>query len=92
MLLTENLDTFLADFGDTVVFNGSSYVGVLDAPDNIVGSLTISTEYALTVKDSVFSGVVRGDTLTVAGVSYVAREYKKIGDGKFGVISLSRSP
>ena len=49
MAFTENLDTFLADFGNAVVSSGVSYKGILEQPDEIVADgLVMSTDYELT--------------------------------------------
>ena len=51
MAFTENLDTFLADFGNAVVRGGVSYKGILEQPDEIVADgLVMSTDYELTAK------------------------------------------
>lgn len=94
MTLTEDLDTFLADFGVAVTFNSQSYVGVLDMPDQIVGGgLAISTEYSLLVQaaDLPESDVDRGDSITVDGSSYIVREYHRVDDGKFAKIILTKA-
>jgi hypothetical protein len=88
-MLNENLDTFLADFGQTVVLGGVSGLGVLDMPDQVVDGLGISTEYTLLVRTSVYPSATRGDTITVGGVSYKVREYRKVDDGQFARITLS---
>ena len=36
MAFTEDLDTYFADFTDTVVYSGTTYKGILDQPDEIV--------------------------------------------------------
>lgn len=92
-MITENLDTFLVDFGVEVVFGGEKFVGVLDAPDQIIGnSMSVSTEYLLTVKTSDISDddFSHDESITVDGDSYKTREYRKIDDGKFARILLTK--
>ncbi len=90
-MITEDLDTYLADFGVAVSSGSASGSGILDEPDQTVGGLSISTEYSVLVKTSVFSGVAHGDTVTVNGVGYKARENRKIDDGAFSRITLSKT-
>ena len=53
MAFTENLDTYLADFGKTVAFGGNSYTGILEMPDQIIaGDMVITTDYQLIGKAS----------------------------------------
>lgn len=90
-MITENLDTFLSDFGVTVVLGSTTGTGVLDTPDQFVGDgLSISTDYSLLCKFSEFGGAAYGDAITVDGVSYTVREVRKIDDGKLCRIGLSK--
>jgi hypothetical protein len=92
MTISENLDTFLADFGVSVQWGAVSGSGVLDMPDQLLaGGVAISTEYSLLVKASLFAEVQWDDALTVDGVAYKARETRKIDDGTFCRILLQRS-
>ena len=36
MAFTEDLDTYFADFSDTVVYSGTTYKGILDEPDEMI--------------------------------------------------------
>jgi len=90
-MITENLDTFLNDFGVPVVFGAVSGLGLLDTPDEILGQISKSTEYQITVKASDFGAVKSGDSLTVNSVSFKARDpFKLLADGAFGVIRLTK--
>lgn len=93
MNITENLDTFLADFGETVVCGAVSGVGILDSPDqDMAGGLIMSSEYSVLVKWSLFSAVNVGASITVAGVSYTVRKTpEKVDDGVFCKIQLSKA-
>jgi hypothetical protein len=91
MTLTENLDTFLADFGVTVVWGLVSGLGIFESPDQTIGGgLGISSEYSILVKTSVFGAAAYADAITVGGVSYTVREVRKIDDGSFCRIVLSK--
>lgn len=90
-MITEILDTFLADFGVPVVCGGVSGVGVLDMPDQLVGDISLSTEYSVLVKAADFHGVARnGAAISVNGVNYKVREFKRVDDGSFARVVLSK--
>ena len=96
MIIEENLDTYFADLGQEVVFNGITKKGLLNMPDEILaGDLMISTDYVLQVQTTEFSDVVLGDTLTITvnGVreDYEVRSKRMEDDGKLSVISLSKT-
>jgi hypothetical protein len=90
-MFNEGLDVFLADFGVPVVAGSISGVGILDMPTQIVADgMVLTSEYALTVKASEFGGLLYGDGITVDGVNYQVREVRKLDDGKFCEISMSK--
>lgn len=90
-MITENLDTFLADFGVTVTAGLVSGLGVLDMPDSIVGGFAISTGYSLLGKYADFGALAYGDAITVDGVAYTVQEPpKKVDDGKFCRVELTK--
>jgi hypothetical protein len=93
MTISENLDTFLADFGVPVIFDGETFVGVLDMPDQSIGSFAVSTEYSVLVKtvDISEENVESQDPITVDSIDYLVREYKRIDDGKFAKILLTKA-
>ena len=95
-MIEENLDTYFADLGQEVVFNGITKTGLLNMPDEILaGDLMISTDYVLQVQTTEFSDVVLGDTLTITvnGVreDYEVKSKRMEDDGKLSVISLSKT-
>lgn len=91
MALTENLDVFLADFGVAVTDGTTTTTGVLDMPSEVIaGGMVITTDYALTVKASVYPNLKYGDALTVGGVSYTVREVRAQDDGQFSIVYLSK--
>ena len=92
MAFTENLDTFLADFGNAVVSGGVSYKGILDQPDEIVADgLVMTTDYELTAKTSDLGDLVFDNTLKVNGDGYKVRNTRKIDDGSFCLVSLTKT-
>lgn len=94
MLITENLDTFLADFGVPVVSGALSGVGLFNCPDQVIGGAfaSVSTEYTVEVKTSVFGALTHNSAITVDGVAYtVKRVPEKLGDGAFCRIYMEKN-
>jgi len=92
MAFTEDLDIYLEDFGDTVVYKGVVYKGILDQPDEIVANgLVMTTDYELTAKTDDLGALVFDNTLTVNGDSYRVRNTRKIDDGSFCLLSLTKT-
>lgn len=90
-MLSENLDAFLSDFGVTVTDGTTQTTGVFDMPSEVIaGGMVITTDYALTVKSSVYPNLKYADTLTVDGASYTVREVRAQDDGKFSIVYLSK--
>jgi hypothetical protein len=91
MAFTEELDLFLTDFGVPVSAGAVTGVGVLDMPSQVVADgMVLTTDYKLTVKTSVFGGLLYGDGVTVDGVNYQVREAMKVDDGKFTELMLTK--
>ena len=64
MAFTEDLDTYFADFTDTVVYSGTTYKGILDQPDEIVADdRVLTTDYQLTAKTSDLGSILYDSTL-----------------------------
>lgn len=92
MALTENLDSFLADFGVSVTAGAVSALGILDMPMEVLaGDQVLSTDYTLTARASDFGDLVYGSEVNVNGVPYTVRETRLIDDGAFCQIGLMRS-
>jgi hypothetical protein len=92
MAITEDLDVYLQDFGVPVVWESVSNTGLLDMPDELIGDgMSISTEYSVLVRSSLFAGILRGDSITVDGTGYTVRDFKKVGDGAFARVALSKT-
>ena len=96
MLIQDNLDIYFADLGQEVSFNGKTYKGILDMPDEILsGDLVISTDYALRVQTKEFEDVVLGNTLTIVvndvRTDFEVRSKRMEDDGKLSIIALSKT-
>ena len=92
MAFTEDLDIFLADFGQAVIHDGVSYKGILEQPDEIVADgLVMTTDYELTGKTSELGSLVFDDIISVDGENYKVRQARKIDDGSFCLVSLTKT-
>ena len=90
-MVNESLDTFLADFGVTCTAGAITSTGILDMPGQVLGNgMVISTDYTLTCKVADFGGLFYGDGITVNGMFYQVREVRKLDDGAFCEITLSK--
>ena len=91
-MLSENLDVFLTDFGVPVTDGVTATTGVLDMPSEVIaGGMVITTDYALTIKSSVYPNLLHGDNLTVNGAAYKVREVRLQDDGLFSIVYLSKT-
>lgn len=93
MALSENLDAFLstAEFAVAVTNGVTATTGILDMPSEVIaGGMVITTDYALTIKSSVYPNLKYGDSLTVGGSAYTVREVRLIDDGAFSTVYLQK--
>ena len=91
MAFTEDLNIFLADFGDTVEYQGVLYKGILEQPDEIVADdRVLTTDYQLTVKTIDLGSLLYDTELKVDSEKYIVRSARKIDDGSLSVISLMK--
>lgn len=91
MPISEDLTVFLADFGVTVTSGAISGVGILDMPSQILaGDMVLNTDYILTCRAADFGGLLFGDGITVDSVNYQVRETRRIDDGAFVEIGLTK--
>ena len=91
MAFTEDLDIFLADFGQAVIRDGVSYKGILEQPDEVIADgVVLTTDYELTVKNSDLGTIPFDAQLEVSNVKYKVRSVRKIDDGSLCKISLSK--
>ena len=90
--MTEDLTTFLNDFGVSCTAGAVTALGILDMPSQIIsGDMVLSTDYTLTARTADFGGLKYGDTITVATVNYQVRETRLIDDGAFVEIGLQKT-
>ena len=92
MPFTEDLDTFFIDFKDSVIYNNAEYIAFLYQPDEMIAdSVVLTTDYELTAKTSELGGLVFDNILKVNGDSYKVRSARKIDDGSFCLVSLTKT-
>ena len=91
MAFKEDLDTFFGDFSEDVFYDGITYKGILEQPDEIVADdRVLTTDYQLTVKSSDLGSLEYDTQLEVSDVKYKVRSARKIDDGTLSVISLMK--
>ena len=91
MAFTEDIDTFFGDFYEDVFYDGTTYKGILEQPDEIVADdRVLSTDYELTVKTTDLGSITFNTELKVSNVKYKVRSARKIDDGTLSVISLMK--
>ncbi len=80
--MTENLDAFFTDMAIVVVWNATTFKGLLDSPDETVANgMVIDADQSVLVKSSSVVGIKSGDAITVDGSSLTVKYAKKIDDG-----------
>ena len=91
-MITEDLNVFLEDFGVSCTAGAITALGILDMPSQIIsGDMVLSTDYSLTARAADFGGLKYGDAITVAGTNYQVRETRKLDDGAFVEIGLTKT-
>jgi hypothetical protein len=88
--MLETYSGFLQDFGVKVEFGDVSGLGILDSPDQILDQYAITSEYSLLCLYSDFGDVKFDDEITVDGESYKVRTNRKVDDGKFCRMLLTK--
>ena len=95
MPFTEDATTqnvYLNDFGVSCTSGGTTALGILEQPDQILaGDMIISTEYELTAKTSDFGSLVSGSSITVDSTAFTVRDVRKENDGVFCRLSLTKN-
>lgn len=92
MAITENLNTFLDDFGVTCTAGAVTALGILDMPSQVLlNDAILSTDYTLTARASNFGSLKYGDNITVAGTTYTVRETQYIDDGAMVQLGLQKT-
>jgi hypothetical protein len=91
MAISEDLTVFLNDFGVSCTAGAISALGILDMPSQVIsGDMVLTTDYSLTARAADFGGLLFGDGITVDGTNYQVREVRRIDDGKFVEIGLTK--
>lgn len=91
MALSEDLSVFLTDFGVSCTSGSVTALGIIDMPGQVLADgMVISTDYTLTARAADFGGLIYGDAITVDGSNYSVRDTRRVDDGKFVEISLSK--
>jgi len=91
MAFTEDINTFFGDFSESVFYDGTTYKGILEQPDEIVADdRVLTTDYQLTVKTVDLGSLAYNTELEVSDVKYKVRSARKIDDGTLSVISLMK--
>ena len=91
MAFTEDIDTFFGDFSESVFYDGTTYKGILEQPDEIVADdRVLTTDYQLTVKTVDLGSLAYNTELEVSDVKYKVRSARKIDDGTISVVSLMK--
>jgi hypothetical protein len=96
MALTEDLSVFLADFGVSVSFSGSTagMLGIVDAPglttlgDDEGRARLVATERTCLIRSDQRGSLKAGSSVTVDGTAYVVREALPYEDGAFTLLAL----
>jgi len=92
MAFLENIDVFLEDFSDTVVYDGTNYKGILEQPDEVIADgVVLTTDYQLTAKNSDLGELAFESALTVNAIKYTVRSVRKVDDGIFCILSLMKT-
>lgn len=90
-MFTEDLTIFLNDFGVTATAGAVNGVGILDMPEEYAANgMVITTDYTLTCRVVDFGGLLYGDAITVDGINYQVREVRKVDDGGFCQVAMTK--
>lgn len=91
MALLEDATIFLQDFGVTVDSGLVTGLGVLDMPTEVMlNDMVLSTDYTVRVETSKFGSLAYGAPLIVDGEMYSVREVRRVDDGTFCLVSLTK--
>ncbi len=92
MAFIEDIDVFLGDFSDTVIYDGKNYKGILEQPDEVIADgVVLTTDYQLTAKTADLGGLDFSASITVNGAAYTVRSVRKIDDGVLCIVSLTKT-
>ena len=91
MAFTEDLNTFFVDFAEDVLYDGSTYKGILEQPDELIADgVVMTTDYELTVRSSELGNLDFDTVIEISNVKYKVRNVRKIDDGTLSKISLTK--
>lgn len=91
--MDEDLEAFLADFGQPCTAGATAFVGLLDQPDEVLEltrAAAHSRQYQLTYRSTAVA-LLRDAAVIVAGAAFVVREApRQVDDGAFSRVLLSK--
>lgn len=84
-MFAESLGQFFdtsGGFAQSATFGAQTGAVILDSPtEDALGGRVASNEYAAVMPAATFPALVRGSTITVAGVQYTVRQVRLLDDG-----------
>ena len=91
MTFIESTNLFFEHFGQDVLYKGVIYKGILEQPDEVIADgIVLTTDFELTSKQSDLGSVLFDEELEIDKNKYKVRSVRKIDDGIFCKISLSK--
>ena len=91
MAFTEDINTFFVHFAEDVFYDGSTYKGILEQPDELIADgIVMTTDYELTIRSSELGNLDFDTIIEVSNVKYKVRNVRKIDDGTLSKISLTK--
>lgn len=75
--------------GTDITFGLTSFKGMFDCPDEIIGGMSISPDYVVTTKTLNVTSVTEGSVFVINGENYEVRKVLKIDDGQLARVTLS---
>ncbi len=87
----EDTNVFFGHFSEEVFYNNKTYKGILEQPDEIIADgVVLTTDYELTARNSDLGDLSFDTEIKVKNIKYRVRNVRKIDDGTFCKISLSK--
>ena len=91
MTFSEDTNSFFEHFSVDVFFDGETYKGILEQPDEIIADgLVMTTDYQLTAKTSDLGSLVFDNIVVINKEKYKVRNARKTDDGTFCLVSLMK--
>jgi hypothetical protein len=89
MTWAEDTSALFRDFGVTVRHGAVTALAIFDQPTTTaLGGLVNLEDYQLTLDAADLPDLAHGETVTIAGASYLVREVMAIDDGAFKRVTL----